>query len=192
MNTVISDDTNAVEIIGTEAGELYSPIYGTAEESVFESYKGMMQKQRLVTVDFSLDADGNYIIEGKPSVQVAKPVTWNINQRIGSLSISSRWKEENIDPPNINAKELAQNVAVQLFNNYELIPMKILPSVEGGITLFYKSIVNSAIVLIVEIYNDLEIATLVNDDREKKIITSTMIHNHDFQKIHTDYIAASR
>ena len=98
------------------------------------------------------------------------------------LKFPEHWKDEDVSPPNSECKSKTYEVCKKLFRDYALRPNSILASIEEGIYLSFdsKSEVSS---LIVEIYNNLEIATLVNDNLKKEVVRSADIINADFVDI---------
>ena len=98
------------------------------------------------------------------------------------LNFPTYWIQEGFNKPNIIAKENAIFVCSELFTKYDLIPDKILASKEEGIYITYDLInINDNISLVIETYNDNEIAVVVKDNRNKKILYSEDIKNLNFE-----------
>jgi len=97
--------------------------------------------------------------------------------KINALVLPSHWGEEGIEPPNSTAKRNAVRICHELFNSYELISTTVACTKENGVYLSFK---NNNKSLFVEAYNSGEVATLVNDDTDKRILYSEDIQNLDF------------
>jgi hypothetical protein len=70
----------------------------------------------------------------------------------------------------MDAKKMAFEVCQKLFKNYDFIPDKIAPTKEEGVFLSYDSFnayTNRS--LVVEVYNNLEIAVIVTNNDSKQI-----------------------
>ncbi|MCP4137355.1 MAG: hypothetical protein GY754_40685 [bacterium] len=104
--------------------------------------------------------------------------------RLDSISYPRDWVNQGIKPINIQCKKLTEKVLLNLYENYHLIPTRIAPSIESAYFLKYINYDNNK-ELIVEIYNDLDIAALIN--KNKEIIfsfdSSTNDYTNDFKKI---------
>lgn len=95
------------------------------------------------------------------------------------LSFPNDWIEEGISPPNIDAKTITKKICLNLHDSYGLIPIKIAPSKEEGVFVYYKHFNNDR-TLLVEVYNNLEVAALVNDEANKNIVYSEDIKTLNF------------
>jgi hypothetical protein len=98
----------------------------------------------------------------------------------------SEWHDDGIAPPNIAAKNLAKKTIQTLFESYDFIPDKIAATKEEGIFLHYRNYQRTTSLLI-EIYNNLEIAALINDDYKKEIIASIEIKTLNFDDVIQPY-----
>lgn len=110
------------------------------------------------------------------------PIYEDIKNKIYHLSFPNRWEKDGIAKPNIHSKEETVKVCRHLFDEYELIPFRIVPTKEGGLTVLYEDFSNNRS-LIIEIYNDLDIAALVNDNKNKSVISSVDIRSLNFSEI---------
>jgi hypothetical protein len=94
--------------------------------------------------------------------------------------LPAKWILKGTQPPTVKARELAYEVWESLYRKFGLLPIRISASVEGGITLSYHQPINGR-VLAVEVYNDLEVAALINEGRT--IVYSEDVKNLDFDNI---------
>ncbi len=111
------------------------------------------------------------------------PVRFHIRDKmIDQIRFRKDWEKKKINPPNILSKHLTIEICFHLFDKYELIPQRINASIEGGILITYLNTQNQY-TLSVEIYNDLQVAALVNDNNAKKIVKSQDITDLTFDGI---------
>jgi len=96
------------------------------------------------------------------------------------MEIPEHWKEEGTEPPSKDCIELVEKIKTQLLEKYNLTPRSTLPSIEGGIMLIFEK---KGISLLIEVYNDFDIASLINNDKEKKIIFSVNISDLNFEEV---------
>jgi hypothetical protein len=96
-----------------------------------------------------------------------------------NIRMPEDWAQEGVNPPNIEAKNIAKKTCISLYDDYGLIPIRISPTKEEGIFIYYKHFNNNR-ELFVEVYNNLEVAALVNDEENKKIIYSEDIKGCNF------------
>ena len=112
-----------------------------------------------------------------------KPVFSHIKTNmINNIVLRKSWEKQGILPPNVACKNEAKKLSFLLFDKYELIPNIVDASIDGGIYIRYWNSINNHS-LFVEIYNDLEIAAVVNDENKKKILASENIENDNFDNI---------
>jgi len=105
-----------------------------------------------------------------------------IRARVYHVPFPKRWTKEGIAKPNISAIENTKEVCCLLYKNFGLIPFSIVPTKEEGLALFYEHF-ESNYSLNIEIYNDLDIAGLVNDNTNKRVIVSKDIINLNFTEL---------
>jgi hypothetical protein len=98
--------------------------------------------------------------------------------RINNVKHPDHWLHEGIATPTEDCKKLTLEVCNHIFKTYNLLPTIIASTVEEGIYLRFDKNTKS---LIIEVYNDLEIAALVND--AKKISGFEDIKNLDFSRM---------
>lgn len=108
------------------------------------------------------------------------PFERNFRNRLAHLSISSKWWREGISPPSQNSKEKAFLVFRHLANTQEIVPDRIDASIEGGITFSYRNY-STGRSMILEVYNGLEVAGVVNEG--SKIIYSEDVEDLDFTSL---------
>lgn len=126
--------------------------------------------------------DGNYFFE-KISVNTKEQSTINsFEQKIfNKLSFPESWVKEGIVKPNLAAKQKAFNVCRTLFEKYDLVPDRIVPTKEEGIFIAYDQVAyGSDRSLMIEIYNNLNTAAIVCDNLNKTIINAEDIYDLDF------------
>jgi hypothetical protein len=105
------------------------------------------------------------------------PFERNFRSRIAHLSISPRWWLEGVLPPSQKSKEKAVEIFKYLANSQGIVPDRIDPSIEGGLTFTYRNYETNRS-MIVEVYNGLEVAGVVNE--ENTIIYSEDVDDFDF------------
>ncbi len=93
--------------------------------------------------------------------------TKNLTLKILKAFYPKEWELENIAKPSISCRQRTADIAINLLEKFELHPDRVRANIEEGITLYYKNYENDK-ELILEVYNTLEMAALVNKD--KKII----------------------
>ncbi len=147
----------------------------------------ILQREQLATKDSEPNVKK---IECK-NIKLDNPSFKHFANKIDALKMPQSWGRGNALPPNVSAKEKAKRVFDILFKKYEILPDQILPSIEGGVALFYKSSFNRAIIMNIEIYNDLDVDALVNDDKNKKMIKCEDIQNLNFENIIKIFVSVS-
>lgn len=131
------------------------------------------------------------IVKRNESIKVKNLKEKNISEHIDKLifrkmNFPQAWLEEKISPPNLASKIKAKEVCLHLWNEFGLIPYVITPTKEEGVYIGYEDEGDSGdLDLIIEIYNNLEGAALVNDRTGKKILFSKDIKDTkiDFEKM---------
>jgi hypothetical protein len=103
----------------------------------------------------------------------------NYLKYLNKINIPEDWIEEGIIAPNQKAVEKYKQICKYLFTRYKINTSSVLPSKEGGICLFYNT---PEVTLIIEVYNDLEVALIINENISKTIIYSETIVNNNFDK----------
>jgi hypothetical protein len=104
--------------------------------------------------------------------------------RINNVKHPDHWLHEGIAAPTEDCKKLTLEVCNHISKNYNLLPTIIASTVEEGIYLrFDRDTKNTKKSLTVEVYNNLEIAALVNDNSTKKILGFEDIKNLDFSRM---------
>ncbi len=91
--------------------------------------------------------------------------TKNLTLKILKAFYPKEWELVNIAKPSINCRQRTAFIAIYLLKKFELSPDKVRANVEEGITLYYKNYENDR-ELILEVYNTLEMAALVNEDKK--------------------------
>jgi hypothetical protein len=127
---------------------------------------------------------GEYYQAHDPSEGIAwtmlNPQIIQLNNWVDSATILKKWEAEGVPPPTSECRRLAKSVVLQLLKEHQLYPSRISATIEEGIFVNYVNHVNNRH-LSIEVYNDLDIAAIVN--RDKEMIASTDISNEDFSKI---------
>lgn len=100
-----------------------------------------------------------------------------IFEQINHATLSQRQLAEGSENPTTECKELAIEVAHIVYSKYSLIPLYASATVEDGVFIAYK---NKNIKLHIEVYNDLDVATVVSNDVD--IMGSFNIEELDFDK----------
>lgn len=82
----------------------------------------------------------------------------------------------------MDRNKASDQICKHLKEKYNLIPSAVTPSVEADVCIFYKNHRNGYS-LIIEAYNDGDIAGIVNDDRNKRIIFAEEVNDFNFSKL---------
>lgn len=98
------------------------------------------------------------------------------------IHLPLKWLEKGITEPNIASKQKTRDICFFLYEKHQIIPSKIVPSKEEGVTIIYKNYDHNRS-LFIEVYNNLEVAALVNDDLKKEIIAGDDIKEMGFNNI---------
>ena len=106
----------------------------------------------------------------------------HFKKKVGSLKLSEKWQKEGVLPPNFQCKKIAKNLLVLLFDRFELMPEKIAPTIEGGIFIKYQNVENDH-ELIIEVYNDSDIAALISFDKKILGAFDVIDVEHEFTSI---------
>ena len=73
--------------------------------------------------------------------------------------------------PNLVAKTLSLDLLKKLSDNYQLVPSRIVASIEEGVCITYNQVTTlDDRSMIIEVYNDTSIALIITDNTTKKII----------------------
>lgn len=105
----------------------------------------------------------------------------HIFNMLQNIFFPKKWAKQGISEPNMDCKKAAQEVCLQLYKKYGIIPFRLSSTIEEGIWIYYFDPKKNRS-LEVEIYNDLDIAALINDEKKKQIIFSQDIINNNFGK----------
>jgi len=98
--------------------------------------------------------------------------------KISNLVLPDSWKDEGVEPPNSTALRNAHIICHKLYAQRKIIPDVVACTKENGIFLRYNAGDRG---LIIEAYNDGDIGTLVNNDKEKEILYNEDISNLNFE-----------
>lgn len=119
--------------------------------------------------EFTISNDDNDVtVDYKPENVVYQSLH---DQIFKEIYFPNEWKNEGIFAPNLASKQKTEGVCNDLYEKYNIFPFRVVPNKEEGITIIYRNHDNNRS-LIIEVYNNLEIAGLVNDDLNKEIIVS--------------------
>ena len=73
--------------------------------------------------------------------------------------------------PNLVAKTLSLDLLKKLSDNYQLVPSRIVASIEGGVFITYDQVTAwDDRSMIIEVYNDTGVALIVTDNIAKKTV----------------------
>jgi hypothetical protein len=163
-------------------------------EPVFRIERGSAAQTALSSYDFEwtelpMNEAVYYCTAGVNDVESTNLSTWVVQRiftppteshfrnRILQARLPAKWILEGVQPPTTECRAKAYEIWQRLYTKFGLLPVRVSASVEGGITLCYEHATNSKR-LIVETYNDLEVAALVNDSN--RIVSSENIKALDF------------
>lgn len=99
----------------------------------------------------------------------------NLKTKIMNVFYPEEWLNENIAKPSVSCREETIIIGLYLYKELGIYPDRIGANVEEGITLYYKNFKDNK-ELIIEIYNTLEIAALLNQN-------SNIIRSYDIDGI---------
>lgn len=85
------------------------------------------------------------------------------------------WGSEGVARPNVASKSRSFEICKQILLNHSLLPNKIAPTKEEGVYLSYEDKVRNKS-LIIEVYNNLEVAAVVINNQKKVIEYSEDIY----------------
>ncbi len=100
----------------------------------------------------------------------------NLQARLFTLSLSQRMADEGVAEPTVQCRLIAARLAVALYEDHRIVPERIAPNVEEGLTLSYFNY-RSGTALVIEVYNTTEIAALLN--RGQAILSAQDIRSID-------------
>ncbi len=137
-----------------------------------------------------------YCTVGSSGVELTNFSTWLVHRaftprteshfrnRILQAKLPAKWILAGVQPPTAECCAKSYEIWQHLYNKFGLLPVRVSASVEGGITLSYENATNGR-TLIVETYNDLEVAALINDS--KRIAYSENIDALDFDCVFLEF-----
>lgn len=103
-----------------------------------------------------------FSVEDLSSIEsIAKDIFEKINFPIA-------WEQEGVEKPNLASKSRAFDICKAIFFEYNFLPNKVAPTKEVGIYLSYENKSQSKS-LIIEIYNNLEVAAIVTNNSKRTI-----------------------
>ena len=120
-------------------------------------------------VEFSSYLDVNYIYNLELD-------NIEFREEVNNLSFPKRWKEEGVNPPNIECKKNSVDLLNKIFLDYKIKPKRIAPTIEEGIMLYYYNLKNKK-ELYIELYNDMTKGGIIN--RKKKILISEDFNHYN-------------
>lgn len=96
------------------------------------------------------------------------------------LAFPYHW-EKGIEKPNMAAKTQCLSAITVLFHEYQLVPSSIVDSVEEGICVRYDGATAwEDRSMVIEYYNDLEIALIILDNSQKEVIYREDVREMNF------------
>ena len=106
-------------------------------------------------------------------------VELHFKSQLDNLSLPPAWTREGTPLPLSDCLEWSLQVLCRLFDNYGLIPYKIMPTKEGGVFAAYKNPLNGN-VLRVEVDNELDVVAVVSDGQS--ILESCLLEDDDMER----------
>jgi len=100
-------------------------------------------------------------------------------RRIMQVQLAGKWITQGIRPPTQACRSRAYVVWKHLYEQFGLLPIRVAASADEGVSLIYEH--SNGKTLAVEVYNDLEVAALVN--RGKEILYSETIDDLNFRPV---------
>jgi len=101
-----------------------------------------------------------------------------IRSWISLIKFPEKWRIDGIAAPNFYCKELTEKIAIKLYEDYLLLPQRITPTIEEGVFLYYRNF-DKGKELSIEIYNDLEIAAVINKSDEIVKVMDVDVESED-------------
>lgn len=108
-----------------------------------------------------------------------------IIKRINNVLFPDHWINDGVEPPNRACKDKTIEICRHLYYNYLLIPNRIASAKECGIYIAY---INNDRTMVVEIFNDLDVCAIVNNNTTKQHTFCEIISNVDFNILIKDYL----
>ncbi len=112
------------------------------------------------------------------------PTESHFRNRILQAKLPAKSIVAGVQPPTGECRAKSYEIWQHLYTKFGLLPVRTSASVEGGITLAYEHATNGR-TLIVETYNDLEVAALINES--KRIVYSENINALNFDCVFLEF-----
>lgn len=122
--------------------------------------------------NLQVGADQKWVIQR----QFSPPTELHYLKQITRVRLPVKLIAQGIQPPTRECRSLAYKVWEHLYKNYDRLPIRVAASADGGVSLVYEN--ENGKTLTVEVYNDLEIAALVNQRTD--ILYSEDVDKLDF------------
>lgn len=106
-------------------------------------------------------------------------VQLHLKSQLENLSLPRAWIQDGTEEPSPDCLKWSLQVLCRLFDNYGLIPYKIVPSKEGGVFAAFKNPLNANI-LRVEVDNELDVVAVVSDGQ--CILESGLLEDDDLER----------
>lgn len=104
----------------------------------------------------------------------------DLRQKIlNDLHTPKHWIAEGVQEPNDTAKLHSCMICWKIYIFKDLLPSRIAPTKEDGVYIAYD---REEMSLIIEAYNDGDIALIVCNDQRKTVIYSEDVENMNFEK----------
>ena len=166
----------------------------TPLETTIAVTTGLTREPRLSAIDFrwkeSLTRDIFYWYQlAGADVELSNVRSWIVQtvstpwtetyfrNTVLQAKLPAKWISEGVQPPTVKCRLLAYKAWEHLYTKFGLLPVRVSASVDSGVTLTYNHLTNGR-TLFLEVYNDLEVAVVINDS--KRIAYSENVENLDF------------
>jgi len=100
-------------------------------------------------------------VESKVDQQEAA-VRGLLEAQLADAVFSSRWKDDGIQEPVASCKEKAVSLAMSIYDEFSILPIRLAPSVEEGVMLTFRGSGKS---LLIELYNSGEAVGLISEGK---------------------------
>ncbi len=151
-DTDIEEESNQERRIVLENADMPVATYSTRIDDRVRSVDEFI----LIGSYQSGDADSSVCVSFR---QPAERYLW---QKLSRLKITRGWSRKDIWPPTWECQVKAFWLLAKILQQFELLPIAIDPSIEGGITATYlHEMLNRRLIL--EVYNTLEVAIVVSE-----------------------------
>ena len=104
-----------------------------------------------------------------------------INQMLDDIVFPEGWIDDGVSLPSEDCKKKTQDTAVNFVTKFNLLPLSMHASIEEGILLVFRR-QEQLKSLKIEIYNDGDIAGIINDNK-RVVVAIDVLENRDYETL---------